>query len=368
MRHAYKQVLLAAAAAVLAYGQVPVTVKISNEVVPAGGMAQVKVLLTSPQPITGGGVKFDGALSLADGISLSSTTGDVFGAALQNGSQIDVRFTSPKGTFGTEADYPLMTFTFGVDPAATPGQTTPADVGSSSLWQTLIGSQAPVEIKPGSVTVGGSISVTDVIPGGGTLPAGATFSILGTGFTPRTKVHINPLVMSSATYVSPTEIQVTLLDGGTLDGTEIRLKNPDGSLVYYYSYLRGVKAGVSTHPLIARAVPIFSTKTSVSAVLPPMILPQFNSPYAVGVALQNPGPDAADVTLELVSAPGPPVSTATITLAPRARISRELSEWFTGAIPAGASVRVRSTNPIQVLGLLANTDDGTVLPMAFVLN
>ena len=64
MRHAYQQLLLAAVAAGVAYGQTPVTVRITNETVPAGGMAQVKVLLTSPQPITGGGVKFDGALSL----------------------------------------------------------------------------------------------------------------------------------------------------------------------------------------------------------------------------------------------------------------------------------------------------------------
>jgi hypothetical protein len=133
----------------------------------------------------------------------------------------------------------------------------------------------------------------------------------------------------------------------------------------YYSYMRGVKAGVSNHPLIARAVPIFSTRTSVSAGLPSLILPQFNSPYAVGVALQNPGSAAADVVLELVSAPGSPISSAAITLAPRARISRELSEWFGVPVPSGASVRMRSATPVQVLGLLANTTDGTVLPLGF---
>jgi hypothetical protein len=328
-------------------------------------MAQVKVLLTSPQPITGGGVKFDGASGLADGIALSSTTGDVFGAALQNGGQIDVRFTSPNGTFGTEPDYPLMTFTFGIDPAAIPGTSSPAGIGSGSLWQSLLGTQAPIELKPGSVTVGGSVSVTDVIPGGGVLQAGATFSILGTGFTPKTRLNINPLVMSSYAVVSPNEIRVTLASGGVLDGTQIRLRNPDGSMATYYSYMRGVKAGVSNHPLIARAVPIFSTRTSVSAVLPSLILPQFNSSYAVGVALQNPGSAAADVTLELVSAPGAPVKSATVTLAPRARISRELSEWFGVPAPSGASVRMRSASPVQVLGLLANTADGTVQPLGF---
>jgi hypothetical protein len=367
MTHAYKQVLLAAATAVMAYAQVPATVRISNETVPAGGMAQVKVLLTSPQPITGGGVKFDGALSLADGISLFSGTGDVFGVALQDGSQIDVRFTSPRGTFGTELDYPIMTFTFGVDPAAAPGQSTPTNIGSSSLWQTLIGAQAPVELKPGSVTVGGSISVTDVIPGGGTLPPGGTFTILGTGFKPGTSVNIKPMILSSSTYISPNEIQVTVVDGGMLDGTQIRLRNPDKSQVTYYSYMRGVKAGLSADPLLARAVPIFSLKTSVNAVLPAMPLPQFNSPYTVGVAVQNPGTGPADITLELFSAPGPPIASTTITLASRGKITRALSEWFTGTIPAGASVRVRASQPVQVLGLLADSTNGTVLPIGFAM-
>jgi hypothetical protein len=87
------------------------------------------------------------------------------------------------------------------------------------------------------------------------------------------------------------------------------------------------------------------------------------------VALQNPGPAAADVTLELVSAAGPPVGSTVVTLAPRARMSGELAEWFAGhTIPSGASVRVRSTHPIQVLGLLANSVDGTVLPVGFALN
>jgi hypothetical protein len=235
------------------------------------------------------------------------------------------------------------------------------------VWQALLGAQAPVELQPGSVTVGGSISVTDVIPGGGTLPPGGTFTILGTGFTSRTKLNIKPMVMSSFTVVSPNQIQVTVVDGGMLDGTEIRLRNPDKSQVTYFSYMRGVKAGVSADPLLARAVPIFSLKTSVNAVLPAMPLPQFNSPYTVGVAVQNPGTVAADITLELVSAPGPPIASATITLEPRGKITRALSEWFTGTIPAGAAVRVRATNPIQVLGLLANSTDGTVLPLGFAM-
>src|SRR5436190_8837704 len=108
MIHMLKIFVLSLCAGALAHSQIPATVRVSSEMAPPGGMAQVKVLLTSPQPITGGGLRFDGALSAADGISLFSSAGDVFGVAVQDGQSVSVRFVSPGGTFGTNADYPLM--------------------------------------------------------------------------------------------------------------------------------------------------------------------------------------------------------------------------------------------------------------------
>jgi len=341
---------------------------VSSETTPVGGVAQVKVLLTSPQPITGGGAKFDGALGIADGISLFSPTGDVFGAAVQNGSSVDVRFVSPNGTYGANADYPIMTVTFGVGSNCFPGQIVPVSLGSASWWQNALGSNIPVELKAGTITIGGSVSITNVVPGGGSLPAGATFDILGMNFSPKTQVQLRSAQAQSITYINSGDIRVTLKNATVMDGVGIQLKNPDGSSDQYFSYLRGVAVGVSANPLIASAVPIFSTLTSTSATLGPVMLPQFNSPYALGLALQNPGAADAHITLELHSLPGAPVATVPLTLGPGMKISREVSEWFGVALPSGASVRVVSDRPVQSLGLLGNATDGSMMPVGLARN
>jgi hypothetical protein len=362
-----KMLALVLSANAAIYAEVPITVRISKETVPPGGMAQVKVLVTSPQPITGGGVKFNGALSDADGVALFSSTGDVFGAAVQNGGDLDIRFVSPNGTFGTDLDYPILAVTFGVGANAVPGNTTAVNAGSAAFWKALLGGKLPIELKPGSVTIGGSVSITNVVPGGGTLPAGFTFRIEGVGFTPKTEVDLGTLSASAITYVSPSRIDVTLRTAATMDGVSIRVRNPDHFSDIYYCYLRGMRLGRSANPLIAAAVPIFSTKTALSAVLPPLVLPQINSPYVVGLALQNPGLTPADIALELHSS-GAVLAAVQLTLDPGTRMTRELSEWFGTPAPFGAYVTVKSTHPVQTLALLGNTTDGVVLPMALAAN
>src|SRR5947207_11306778 len=82
----------------------PPTIRVTDEIAPAGGMAQIKVQLTSPKPITTGNMSMDfadGSFDSIDGIALFSGTGDVVGAAVVNGGKVNVRFTSPNGTFGT---------------------------------------------------------------------------------------------------------------------------------------------------------------------------------------------------------------------------------------------------------------------------
>lgn len=359
----WKTLSIAVSAAAVLFAQTPTTIRVSSETAPAGGMTQVKVLSTSPQPITGGGVTFDGALSTADGISLFSSTGDVFGAAVQNGKSVNVRFVSPKGTFGTDTDYPIMVVTFGVGPSVYNGEIFPVSLGSSTWWQSSLGLIGGVELKSGTITIGGSVSITNVVPGGGSLPAGGTFHILGMGFSPKTQVQLRGVQQSAITYINPGDIIVALKNAATMDGAMIGVKTPDGSSDTYYSYLRGVPVGRSADPLIASATPILSTLTTTIADSGPIVLPQFNSPYVFGLAIQNPGAATAAITLELHSASGPSTGALTLTLAPGMRISRALSEWFGVPVPSGASVRLRSSTPVQALGMLGNYSDGTVAPV-----
>lgn len=351
------------------FGQVAATtIRVTNEVAPPGGMAQVKVLLTSPKPITTGNMSLDfaaGFFDSIDGIALFSNTGDVVGAAVVDSGKLNVRFTSPNGTLGVNTDYPLLTAAFRISQSDLPGQIFFINLDPfASTWQTLLGSTFPVEIQQGSIAVGGGVSITDVIPGGGSLPAGATFSVFGIGFTPSTKLTVRGLNVQTIAYVSPTEFRVTLRAGGMLDGAMFQAQNPDRSTDTYYSYMRGVPIGVSARPLLAKTVPVFSILTATEAVLPSTISPQVNPAYFTAIALQNPSPATALVTIEARSGAGALLGTSTVSLANHSRFSREASELFGFTLPTGAYLHVLSTQPVQVEGLLGCDTTHVVLPLA----
>ena len=234
---------------------------------------------------------------------------------------------------------------------------------AASFWQDLLGPVA-VSLVPGSITVGGSVSITNVLPGGGTIPAGGTFSVLGMGFSPKTKISVRGLNASSIQYVSPTQFQVTVREAGVLDGTLIQAINPDNSTDTYYSYMRGVPMGTSAQPLLADTVPVFSLLTATEAVLPSTISPQVNPDYFTGIALQNPSPATASVTVEARSGAGALLGSTVVTIPNGYRFSREASEIFGSSLPSGAYMHVISSQPVQVLGLLGNEKTGVVLPIA----
>ncbi len=357
----------------LAAQTVPTTIRVSSETAPPGGMAQMKVLLTSPKPITSGNMFMDMSdvsFDSIDGIAIFNSTGDVGGAAVIKNGTVNVQFTSPKGTLGASEDYPLMTVALTMSPSAIPGVSYPVILNpSASLWQDLLGAPISFEFQQGKITVGGSVSITNVVPGGGTLPAGGTFSIYGIGFTPQTKVSLRGVNASSIQYVSPTQFTVTLRETGTLDGTLITVQNPDNSIDTYYSYMRGVPLGQSARPLLAQTVPVFSIATANDAVLPPTLSSQVNPAYFTALALQNPNPVTANVTVEEHSASGALLGSTVVALPFGTRISREVSEWFGAALPTGGYLHVISAQPIQVLGLLGNDQTGVVLPvMANILS
>ena len=329
----------------------------------------MKVLLTSPKPIVSGdmmvdtsGVPFDAI----NGIALFSNTGDVCGAAVVNGSQVSVQFSSPKGTFGAATDYPLLTIALTVSKTALPLQKFPVSLNpAASVWQGL-GAPAVFEFQQGSIAVeaSSSVNITNVIPGGGMIPAGGTFTILGTNFSPQTKVSIRNLNVSAVQYVSPTQMSVTVRSAGLLDGTLITVQNPDKSTDTYFSYLRGVPVGQSAQPLLALTVPVFSIQTATQAILPSTISPQVNPAYFTGIALQNPNGTPASITVESHNASGSLTGSTTVNLASGTRITREVSELLGATLPTGSYLRIVSNQPVQTVGLLGNTQTGVVLPLS----
>ncbi|MFL5264849.1 MAG: hypothetical protein ACJ79L_20795, partial [Anaeromyxobacteraceae bacterium] len=277
------------------------------------------------------------------------------------GAAVSLRTTAPAADFGTQLGEPLLAIALGVSPDAPVGTTgTLALDPAASLFVDPAGQPYPQFVRNGEFVIAGAMSIDDVVSGFGLLPAGSVVTIRGVGFQPGALVEISGLPVSAATFVSPTELQVTLGAAADMYGREVVVKNPDLSRARYYGYLRGTPLEPSARPLLAATYPLFSRRlfsgATVAAVAPPG---QF-----AALALQNPGPGAADVTIELRSAAAGPLATSALALPPRARISREVGELFPGvAVPADATLAVTASAPLQILGLAGDDAAGTVDPV-----
>lgn len=345
-----------------------VSLFIPNESAPPGGLVQMKFMVTEPTPISTGGpiVNYDaGTFDGVWGIELFCPNGDVNGVAMINGQVVTTRYIASSGAQGT--DYPIMTMALHVRPDAVSGASTYFSLDPSSTWILgLLGAAALKPNPPATVSVGGSISITNVVPGGGILPAGAVVSIRGIGFQPKTQVQLNAIKFSSIELVSAEEIRFTLAETTNMTGQKIQVVNPDGSQDTYFSYLRGTPLGQSNQPLLASAVPVFSAMTFTTAVFNP-VMPAAPSQFT-GLAIQNPGLTDTQVNVSLYSASNVLLGSSTMTIPSGYRLTREISELSSGAAPTfGSYVVITAGTPIQVFGFVGDNSAGTVTPFTAVL-
>jgi len=344
----------------------PLSFKILSRTAPPDGTAQLTVTLTEPKPIAtgfaevaGGGGAFDAVFGAAL-FTAAGAPSDVAGTAVVDGTSVTIHAASPSEQFGTDPlGAPIAVVTYHVSPSALPGEAGKMTMDPRSLWFDFAGGLYPLEIKPGSFEVAGSISIDNVIPGSGFLPAGSTVTVLGTGFVEGTTVEIDD-VPSTSTFVGPGRIDLVIATGAEFHGRRLRATNPDRSRASYYSYMRAARVGESSRPLLARTMPIFpSAAASASFVA---VAPAAPGGF-FGIAVQNPNPGPALVTIDLRFGGGEIAST-TLSLPSRSKISREVSELFGGAAaPPGGFLAVHSDLPVQVLGLAGNDSTGAVLPV-----
>jgi hypothetical protein len=343
-----------------------VSLHIPNEMAPPGGVVQIKLMVTAPTPISSGGPRFDvdSAFDAVWGIELFNPSGDVNGAAVLNGSQVSVFYTTSSGAQGT--DYPIMTVALHVRPDAAPGSQTQFSLDPSSTW--TLGLLGPATLKPmapATVTVGGTISITNVVPGGGMLAAGSVVSIQGMGFQPNTQIQLNAIKAGSIAVISPNEIQFTLAEATNMTGQKIQVVNPDGSQDTYFSYLRGIPLLQSGRPLLQNTVPIFSSVMHANAVFGPLGTLKTNQ--FSGVAVQNPGTLPADVTVSLYSTQNALLGGSTIRLPPGYSFIAETSELTNGvAPPPGSYLVVSSSQPVQSFAFIADGSQSTLFPFAAI--
>jgi hypothetical protein len=271
-----------------------------------------------------------------------------------------VYFSSPLTSFGTSLDYPVLTIAMPVLATATPGKkVTLALDGVNSSWLDPASNPYPVELKSGVLTVGGTLSISDVAPGAGIVPAGTPIVINGVGFPADAIVRVDHAVVSSFQFVSPTQIRITLNSATDMESRRIRIKNPStNETVTYYSYQRTTAVGVSTHALVASSYPLFSRATWTLAYFKPVA----SGTAFSGLALQNTTTASVTVKLELLNNKGARLATKSIALPAASRMVRDTKEFFAKAV-TGTEIRVTSPVAIQVLGLLGDDASGIVLPV-----
>lgn len=337
------------------------SLRVANAEAPPGGTIQLKVLVTEPRPIIIGHPQFSFAPRLSVLGVLLPGSPDAAGAAVIQGGNASVRVVSPSGKLGLSTTAPVLAITLAV-PAPTPvGSSSPLTLDpAASSWLDPAGQLYTQQIRQGTFVARGLISINDVLPGGGFLPAGSVVTVVGLGFQPGVLAEIDGFAIASVTWVDSTRIDIVTASAGQLDGKKVTIVNPDRTRAAYFSYLRATALGTSSRPLLAATEPIYPVQPNLSGSF---TNPQPAAGTFLGLALQNPNATGATVAVELLDAGGV-VASSSLVLPPRSEIVREASELLTGVIPqAGSVLRITASAPIQMVGLAGNENDGSVTPL-----
>jgi hypothetical protein len=289
-----------------------------------------------------------------DGIALTSPLGDTAGAGVVSNGKLSLYVISPGSDFGSNLDYPFITLTMDIPSSMPTGTTFPLTLDAGSV-QTLTGPLTFSDPKPGTLTIGGTISIRGVFPGGGTYAAGQVISVRGTGFQPGTKLTTK-MKTSSAIFVSPTELHFTLNETATMDTQPITVQNPDGSQVTFYSYLRGAPVSAPSRPVLQATEPVFQALTHSLATVSAA---SCDANQYLALAIQN--PNRAPVSVGFLN----PATGAfsSLVLPPAGRIMDELGTLTGSAGLSGSDVLIiGATSPVQMLGLCADDTAFTVVP------
>jgi hypothetical protein len=367
--------------------------KVLDTSVPASGIFQFQLSLTEPKPIGHGSTRPNVPSGPVRGVSVNDPSGQAVGIAVVNNTTgIQIQLASPNGqvpTFGTDPNYPIVTLSMDlsqVAPAMNPGDTSTISIDPNPQFFPDASNQVYPKITTaaGTLTIApaGSPGVTDVIPGGGSLPNGTVIKVLGVGFTSNTRVSIEDTNIVTQTFINSGEIDVKictaagLADGATtcpaadgvgptfqLDGERVRVKDQNNNVNEYYSYLRADDASAtpSNTALIGEVHPMFSHQLYTTATIP---LVNTTTQFT-GVSVQNTSGLLSTIVITLTDDNGTNLGSVQFQLADRKKSTRDvIADFFSGAVPVGATkIKVTSTQPVQVLGMLGDTSSGTVTPV-----
>lgn len=340
------------------------SLKIGHEIQPPGGTLQMKLFLTEPKPISTGRGRFAISASAAasvEDVTLFSTAGDAAGAAVVRGTLVHIVCTIPSTVLGSNPDYPLLTVTGRVRTDAALGSVVPLWINPANLvFLDPNGVPYPEEIKAGSLTIAGNVSITDINPGSAAVPAGGVVVIRGLNFTPATTVRMKEAVVSRVDYISPSELHAIVGMAVTMHGQEVTVTNPDGTSAVYYSFQKTTAAGRTGSALFRATLPLFPRKFMTAAAF--LLPPDAGTTYS-GLAVQNLQSAAAAIRVSLIAADGGTVGQRSFLLPPDSRMIQKAAELVAAAPPAGSHWLLEANAPVQMLGLSGDDSTGVVSPL-----
>lgn len=342
-----------------------VEVAIQNSTIPPGGMFQFQLKLTEPKPIGNSSTRPSiptGPTGPVRGIALNDPLGVTAGVAVVSTSGIRVTATSPTGTFGEGADTALLTIAAPIRADAKVGSQYPITINAaSSFWFNSTGTKYTQTVHPGTLKIGGTMAISDVVPGGGQLAAGTHIKVLGMGFRQGSRVDISGVSLTTANFhfVSSGEIDVVLPTVLRMDGRRVRVRNSGGEVTTYYSYLRTTDVGESSHLLVSESYPLFSRQTLTRGTL----AWKRGASKFTALAVENPGKVATEVKVVMLSTAGKVLGSFSFPLPALSNMTRDLKEFFTQPPSTAISVRITSPQPVKMLGMLGDDASGNVVPV-----
>ena len=331
---------------------VGVEVRVSQEVANPGGIAQIKVSLTEPKPISTGLFALAGDFVELMGVSLFDSTNGTYGLAWPTAGGLRVVTSSPLSTLGISAvGYPILTLTVRVPARTVVGTTLPVHLDPSLLRLfNPLGDPYPTKVTDGSITVRPAAAVEDVRPGSDIVSTGGTISILGRNFTPDVRITVGDASTQKPVLVSPTQFDVDVKEPVDTHGREIRLRSST-ERSSYFSYQRTTVAFVSSVPVLTTLEPLFpgAGTTEASVEFPA-------APASTIQALLVKNSHLAPVTLSVSrTGAGADVEWAVpVTLPAASRFALSLSEVFGTPCPDTCVVTATATASVRAMGVVVD--------------
>src|SRR5262249_27392583 len=144
--------------------------RMRDESAPAGSLVQLKIWTTEATPISGGRPRFTFAPAFSArvaGVGMFAGGGELAGGAYGHANHLVISYVTTAPMTG---DYPVLAVSLPVRPDLTEGDSAVVSLDASSLWN-VNGLLCPTKTRAANVTVGGTLAITDVVPGEGRFPA-----------------------------------------------------------------------------------------------------------------------------------------------------------------------------------------------------